>query len=92
MIVENLLAGEAQGIQIVASLSGLSSWHLYLDMLVLGKTTTNIKHNDPLVPPGEIITLGLQNKKLCRQGNSLIFAFGASQILWDSVISSCSLN
>lgn len=62
--MDNLIAGLPQSVHIGAPLLGLSSWHLYPDMLVLGNTTKDVKQNDALIAPGGLITVGLQDTKL----------------------------
>lgn len=61
--VDNLVAGRPQSVQTGAPLLGLSSWHLYPDILVLGNNTKEIKQNDVLIAPGGLITVGLQDTK-----------------------------
>ncbi|KAI9876141.1 MAG: hypothetical protein M1830_007263 [Pleopsidium flavum] len=61
--MDNLVAGLPQSVHIGAPLLGLSSWHLYPDMLVLGNTTKDVKQNDVLIAPGSLITVGLQDTK-----------------------------
>ncbi|KAF5234251.1 hypothetical protein FAUST_7711 [Fusarium austroamericanum] len=59
VLVENLLLGQPQEVRDGAILLGLSAWHLYPDLLVLGNTVTQVKQQDNLVAPGGILTLGL---------------------------------
>lgn len=66
--MENLLNGAAQRVQNGAFLLGLSTWHIYPDMVVHGSTTKSIKQDDRLVPEGGIITLGLQGDAEFNQG------------------------
>ena len=60
LALEHLITGTPQRIQDGAVLLGLSAWHLYPDMSVLGDRHQHIKQADPLISPGGIITLGLQ--------------------------------
>ena len=62
LALEHLITGTPQRIQDGAVLLGLSAWHLYPDMSVLGDRCQHIKQADPLISPGGIITLGLQGK------------------------------
>ncbi|KAH8802162.1 hypothetical protein F5882DRAFT_457177 [Hyaloscypha sp. PMI_1271] len=59
--LENLLSGVPQQICDASILLALSSWHIFPDLLVLGKKTTNVKFKDPLVPGAGVLTVGLQN-------------------------------
>jgi len=60
--VEALVRGGGQSVTNGAVLLGLSSWHIYPDMLVLGKTPApvTVKMGDRLVEPGGLLTIGLQ--------------------------------
>ncbi|KAI0147171.1 hypothetical protein GGR57DRAFT_493955 [Xylariaceae sp. FL1272] len=58
--LESLIQGAPQRINNGAVLLGLSAWHLYPNMLLAG-TNQHITQSDPLVNPGGIITVGLQN-------------------------------
>ena len=40
--MDNLLQGMPQSVQDGAALLGLSSWHIYPDMVVVGETTKEI--------------------------------------------------
>lgn len=59
-VTEELIQGRPQSVQNGAVLLGLSSWHLYPDLLVLQQTPVSIKQQDSLVDPGGILTVGLQ--------------------------------
>ena len=58
--LENLLNGRPQSISNGEVLLALSAWHLFPDLIVLGKETTNVKFQDPLVPQSGIGTIGLR--------------------------------
>ncbi|KAK0510803.1 hypothetical protein JMJ35_006355 [Cladonia borealis] len=60
--MENLLKGTNQSVKNGASLLGLASWHLYPDMLVLGKATQKVTQNDGLIPAGTLVIIGLHNR------------------------------
>jgi hypothetical protein len=57
---EDLLKGMPQRVQDGAILLGISAWHLYPNMLVLGDCNTTVEQNDPLVSKGGILTIGLK--------------------------------
>ena len=59
--MESILKGMSQRVQSGALLLGLSAWHLYPDMVVHGSLTKKIQQRDQLVPPGTIVTLGLES-------------------------------
>jgi len=54
-----IITGLPQNVQDGAVFLGLTTWHLYPDMCVLGVGQDTIKQRDPLVPQSAIITLGL---------------------------------
>jgi hypothetical protein len=59
--MEKLICGTAQRAQSPAALLGLSCWHIYPDLLVLGADDiAPIKQNDPLVAKGGLLTIGMQ--------------------------------
>ncbi|KAI9802802.1 MAG: hypothetical protein M1833_001401 [Piccolia ochrophora] len=58
--LENLLSEMPQEVSDGAILLALSSWHLYPDMVVLSNTTVNVKYDDPILPAGGIVTVGLR--------------------------------
>lgn len=58
-LMENLMSGMPQAITSGNALLGLISWHLYPDLLVIGKDPANVKFYDALVSPGGMLTLGL---------------------------------
>jgi hypothetical protein len=60
--IDSLIQGIPQSVESGAVLLGLSSWHIYPDILVLGDKQPSAKHikqNDVLVCPGGILTIGL---------------------------------
>ncbi|KAL9074661.1 MAG: hypothetical protein Q9157_004290 [Trypethelium eluteriae] len=59
--MEHLVSGVAQRVQIPEALLGLSSWHVYPDMIVLGEETISIQQNDTNVQKGGVLTLGMQS-------------------------------
>ena len=58
--VDKLVSGMAQNIQSSEVLLGLSAWHLYPDMCVLGKETTHVQQGDNLVKQGGLMTIGVR--------------------------------
>jgi hypothetical protein len=63
--MEAILEGKPQGFENAglrdgALLLGLCAWHLYPNLLVLGKKPVELSLNDPLMPSGVTITIGLQ--------------------------------
>ncbi|KIN03218.1 hypothetical protein OIDMADRAFT_119365 [Oidiodendron maius Zn] len=55
-----LVRGMPQQVQDAAALLGMSSWHLYPDMVILGTVTAEVKQGDQLFLPTALLTLGLQ--------------------------------
>jgi hypothetical protein len=72
--VNKLVAGEPQSVQTGAPLLGLASWHLYPDMVVFGKDNEvkEAKQRDPLIHPGGILTLGIEDTR--RQGDGIYWS------------------
>ncbi|KAK3681315.1 hypothetical protein B0T22DRAFT_388073 [Podospora appendiculata] len=60
-VVDSLVAGMPQAIHNGAALVGLSSWHIYPDMMVYIDGEKEITQNDPLVKRGGLLTVGLQS-------------------------------
>ena len=58
--MDKLVGGMGHSVQDGSVLLGLSSWHLYPDMIILGKVTAETKQGDSLIAPGGIVTIGLQ--------------------------------
>src|ERR1051326_47790 len=59
--MENTVAGTPQTVSSAEVLLALSAWHLYPDLEVLHGHAQIVKQNDPLVAPGGIVTIGIQN-------------------------------
>jgi len=59
--LECLIQGAPQRIDNGAVLLGLSSWHLYPDILLAG-TNQYVKQGDPLISAGGVITMGLRSR------------------------------
>ena len=58
--MNKVVGGEAHSIEDGAVLVALSAWHLYPDMVVLGKQSQEILQHDELIDPGGLLTIGLQ--------------------------------
>ena len=58
--MESLLSGQPQSISTGSILLALSAWHLYPDLIVIGKELTSVPFHDSLVPSGGVATIGLQ--------------------------------
>ncbi|KAL4973001.1 hypothetical protein BDW66DRAFT_169041 [Aspergillus desertorum] len=57
--LDNLISGRPQRILDGGVLLGLTSWHLYPDLVILGPQTQDIHQKDPLVAEGGIATLSI---------------------------------
>lgn len=57
--MERLLKGSPQRMQTGGLLLGLNAWHLYPDINLLGDQNMLLEFNDPLVPKGAILTVGV---------------------------------
>lgn len=66
--MEMVLKGEPHRVQSGALLLGLSTWHLYPDMVVHGTVTREIRQHDDLFPIGSLITLWLESDEGIDQG------------------------
>ncbi|KAH6672035.1 hypothetical protein B0J14DRAFT_543808 [Halenospora varia] len=72
LLVDRLASGSPQSVQDGSVLLGLSAWHMYPDMLVLGKSTVRIEQKDDLIAPGGILTIGLEYSN--REGSGLFWS------------------
>ncbi|KAF4632369.1 hypothetical protein G7Y89_g5758 [Cudoniella acicularis] len=90
--MENLVKGVPQQVQDGAALLGMSSWHLYPDMVVLGGVTAEVKQKDALFPPSSILTLGLQFADQSRHGVSWSLPLAHLRYYGHPVQSSCSIS
>ncbi|KLU92095.1 hypothetical protein MAPG_11042 [Magnaporthiopsis poae ATCC 64411] len=60
--MDKLIGGEPHAIKDGSVLLGISSWHIYPDMTVLGTTgLKSVAMIDPLVHPGGVVTLGIKD-------------------------------
>jgi hypothetical protein len=58
--MDNLIRGMPQQVRNGAALLGISSWHMYPDMVVLGGEAVEIAQNDQLFGDTTVLTLGIQ--------------------------------
>ncbi|KAF3934858.1 hypothetical protein ABW19_dt0202623 [Dactylella cylindrospora] len=61
-MMDNMVKGQGQTIMNGALLVALSSWHIYPDMIVLRRKTAHVVQKDKIVPPGGIVTAGLERR------------------------------
>lgn len=59
--LERLLKGMPHEISDGSVLHALSAWHIFPDLVVLGSRLVEVRFNDALVPPGGVVTIGLQS-------------------------------
>ncbi|MCJ1313199.1 hypothetical protein MMC25_006876 [Agyrium rufum] len=57
--VENVVSGMPQAINSGPTLLALTAWHLYPNILVIGKITSQVRLEDSLISPGGTLTIGL---------------------------------
>lgn len=58
--MESLIRGMPQQVQDSAALLGISSWHLYPDILLFGDATVDVKQKDPIFDGTAVLILGLE--------------------------------
>jgi hypothetical protein len=68
--LDKLVKGEPQRIIDGGVLLGLTSWHIYPDLVVLGPVTREIRQKDPLVQDGGIVTISIASRSDSDQSNS----------------------
>ncbi|KAJ4295112.1 hypothetical protein N0V90_007121 [Kalmusia sp. IMI 367209] len=61
--MEKVASGMALSIESPEIFLGLSSWHLYPDITVLGKEVKQVTQRDALIPLGSVITIGMQSSE-----------------------------
>ncbi|EAU39308.1 predicted protein [Aspergillus terreus NIH2624] len=67
--MENLINGMPQAVNDGSVLIALGSWHIYPDLIVLGKNPAEVHFKDSLIKPGGVVTIGLdQAHGNCPQG------------------------
>lgn len=89
--IENLVKGVPQQVQDGAALLGMSPWHLYPDMVILG-VTADVKQQDPLLLSSALLTLGLQFTDKSRNGVSWSLPLAHLRYYGHPVQSSCSVS
>ena len=57
--MDKLIDGVSHSVNSGAVLLGLSAWHIYPDLIILGSKIAHTKQNDPLVAPNGNVTIGL---------------------------------
>lgn len=69
-VVDKLIKGAPQSIRNGAVLLGLSSWHIFPDLIVLGSGSgvKEVRQHDPLVDSAGILTVGLHIENPRNQG------------------------
>ncbi|KAK4442838.1 hypothetical protein QBC34DRAFT_223278 [Podospora aff. communis PSN243] len=61
-VMESLISGTPQAVEDGAAILGLSSWHIYPNMVVVGpRRSKDLAMNDDLVGPGGTLTVGIQS-------------------------------
>ena len=58
-IMDKLIEGVSHGTNDGAVLLGLSAWHIYPDLVILGASNKEVHQRDPLVVAGGTVTIGL---------------------------------
>lgn len=91
-MMENLIKGMPQVVQDGAILLGLSAWHLYPDMVVLGDAMADVGLNDPLVALGGSLTIGLTNVNRSDDDSGLYWSLSLRHLRYygDPVVTSRS--
>ncbi|MCJ1361903.1 hypothetical protein MMC16_001004 [Acarospora aff. strigata] len=80
--MENLIKGMPQRVQDGAVFLGLSAWHLYPDILVLGETVANVALKDPLVAVGGSLTIGLTNASTTDDENGVYWSLSLAHLTY----------
>ncbi|MCJ1380324.1 hypothetical protein MMC17_003427 [Xylographa soralifera] len=80
-VVDKLISRIAQDIQSTETLLGISSWHLYPDMFVLGRESTHVKQDDELVKPGGLMTVGSHHTYI-KEDCGLSWSMPLAQLLY----------
>ncbi|KAI0194060.1 hypothetical protein EV127DRAFT_334323 [Xylaria flabelliformis] len=91
LATENLIRGVPQSVENGSILLGLSSWHIYPDMVVLQSSTTPVSQADPLVNDAGILTIGLSTKQPSKTGVSWSLPLGQLRYYGGAVVSEKSL-
>lgn len=76
--MKNVVQGIPQSIQDGAALSGLSAWHIYPDINVIGLDSKEINLKDEPVSDGGNIILGLEHRK--RTSTSVLWSLSLTHL------------
>ena len=68
--LDNVISGMPLRISRGATLLGISAWHIFPDLNVIGYRSAKVQFKDPLVSCGGIITIGLQSSRALDEGLS----------------------
>ncbi|KAI9718267.1 MAG: hypothetical protein M1812_004257 [Candelaria pacifica] len=90
--LEKLVSGMGQRVQSGAVLLGLSAWHLYPDMSVLGPKSITVQQKDHLIGPGGLVTIGMQNLSPEREGVNWTMPLAHLRYYGKPVVSTQSLQ
>ncbi|KAI3323143.1 hypothetical protein HD806DRAFT_102014 [Xylariaceae sp. AK1471] len=92
MIATNsLIQGVPQSVEHASVLLGISSWHIYPDMVVLQSSQTPVRQADPLVKGGGVLTIGLNTERPSENGISWSLSLGHLRYYGGAVASERSL-
>ena len=92
-MMDKLIDGISHSVQNGAVLLGLSSWHLYPDLITLGNVMAETRQKDHLIAPGGIVTIGLQVAER-DNGQGVYWSLPLAHVRYygDPVISERSIN
>lgn len=94
--MENLTCGMPQALVEGPTLLALSSWHLYGDLLVMGKDPADVHFGDHLIPKGGSFTVGLardtENGSQARRGVYWSLSLKHLRFYGSSVLSEACLD
>ncbi|KAI0434647.1 hypothetical protein F5Y09DRAFT_355554 [Xylaria sp. FL1042] len=76
LALNNLIQGVPQSVEYGSILLGISSWHIYPDMVVLENSPKPISQADPLVKDAGILTVGLNTQRPSENGISWSLPLG----------------
>ncbi len=90
--LECLIKGMPQSIKDGAVLLGLSSWHIYPDLVVLGDRVTSVEFRDTLVGTGGVLTIGLHRSATEDGGISWSLSLAHLRFYGEAITASRSSN
>ncbi|KAI0969832.1 hypothetical protein F4678DRAFT_438335 [Xylaria arbuscula] len=91
LAADNLIRGVPQSVEYGSILLGISSWHIYPDMVVLQSSPTPISQADPLVNDAGILTIGLNTQCPSETGISWSLPLGHLRYYGGPVVTEKSL-